>query len=60
MPIDTARFWEQVRLGPVEFDIHRVPVSMGGGVLLVEIPASETVWFREMVGSSCVFDYQYK
>ena len=28
---------------PVEFNIHRVPASTGGGVLLVEIPASETV-----------------
>ncbi len=45
---------------PVEFNIHRVPVSTGGGVLLVEIPASEALWFREMVGSSCVFDYRYK
>ena len=45
---------------PVEFNIYRVRASTGGGVLLVEIPASETVWFREMVGSSCVFDYRYK
>ena len=41
---------------PVEFNIYRVRASTGGGVLLVEIPASETVWFRVMVGSSCVFD----
>ena len=45
---------------PVEFNIYRVQASTEGGVLLVEILASETVWFREMVGSSCVFDYQCK
>ena len=42
------------RQQPVRFNLNepvRLTDSMGAGA---------TLWFREMVGASCVFDYRYE